>query len=340
MKGSKVQMKEGVEVYHCIINPDAGRGTGRKWSQSIETFMRGQGKEIIINEPNSAQEASQWVYDVCLSGSDGIIGVGGDGTIQAIVTGMLNNTQECQIPLGIIPCGSGNDLARSFAKISKTDKLDNSTNIETFSNFAHFENITSFMTQPDFLSLSLKRILQGEQYAVDAIRVNDKACLNVANIGLDARIVRNAKRFKRILGEKAYFASAFISIAQHENLGLHIRIQDSEKEYEIDGRYTLIAVCNGQYYGGGMRIAPSARIDDGYITLCLISELSRIRTFGLFPTVLSERHIYLKEVQYIECKRCIITPTDTSTTLCMDGNLSEHSGSLEFEILPNAIRII
>lgn len=305
-------------MYHCIVNTRAGRGSGKEWISPIDAFMREQGKEIVFEEPKTEQEASIFAHNVCLSGSEGIIGIGGDGTVQKIVTGMLQNTKKCEIPLGIISCGSGNDLVRTFSSSAPIAK----------------------QSDKDYLSQFLMGIIHNEHQTIDAIRINDKACLNVANIGLDARIVKNAKRLKKTLGGKAYLISAFISIVQHENLDLHIRIQNSEKEYDINGRYTLVAICNGQYYGGGMKIAPPARINDGRITLCLISELSRLKAFRLFPTVLTEQHVHLKEVKYVECERCIITPTNHQVDLCTDGNLSKSTGSIEFEILPNAMRVI
>ena len=316
-------------MYHCIINPRAGRSRGKELISSIEDFMKKHNKEIVIKEPISPQDSTDWVRDACLAKSEGIIGVGGDGTIQAIVTGMLRNSKECQIPLGIISCGSGNDLSRTFASFIPSVK----------------------QSEEDSLQQFLMRVIRGEHKTIDAIRVNDKVCLNVANMGLDARIVKNAKRYKKFLGGKAYLLSAIISIFQHENLGLHMFIEGEQKitiqnkeeiakvEYEVKSHYTLLAICNGQYYGGGMRIAPSAKLNDGKITLCLIDDLSRAKAFRLFPTILIQKHMYLKDVNYLECTRIKIIPERSQISLCMDGNLSDVTGALEVNLLPNAIKV-
>ena len=295
-------------MYHCIVNPDAGRRSGKEWAYTVKSFMNEHGKDVAIKEAQSAAEASQWVHQACLADSEGIIAVGGDGTVQAIVTGMLQNVKKCETPLGIISCGSGNDLVRSFGYWPKNEK--------------------GFLPQ----------IIKGKQRTIDAIRVNDKACLNIANIGLDVRIVRNSLKYKQFLGKRAYLASAFVSIALHENIHLRIQIYDEGRESEIEGPFTLAAICNGQYYGGGMRITPPAQIDDGHITLCLVSALSRAKVLVLFPAMLLERHTNLKAVRFIQCQRCIITPQE-GETLCIDGNLIECAAPLEFELLPGAIKV-
>ena len=138
-----------------------------------------------------------------------------------------------------------------------------------------------------------------------------------------------------MFGKKAYVVSAIISIFSHKNTPFTILVDGKEL---IEGMFTLVTVCNGQYYGGNMRIAPSAEINDGLITLCLVSAMGRLKAFTLFPIMLLEKHTRLKAIKYIECKRVTLMPED-STTLCMDGNLYKRSEPLDFKILPRAIRI-
>ena len=292
-------------MYHCIVNPVAGRGNGRKMLSAINTFMRDNGKEIGIKETRYPLDASQFAKEACANGSQGIIGIGGDGTIQEIVTGMLNNTDKCSVPLYMISCGSGNDWQRSF-------KQNNS------------------------IKSCLSSLIEDKTQTIDAIWVNGMACLNIANIGIDARIVRNAQRFKKFFGKNAYVISAIISILSHKNTSITVYIEDTQK---MKGSFTLVAACNGQYYGGGMRIAPSAIIDDGQITLCLVNAMGRLKAFTLFPLVLFGKHTSLPAVRYIKCNKVTFVP-EGSQTLCLDGNLYEFNDSLKFKILPGAIQIV
>ena len=289
-------------MYHCIVNPAAGRGNGQSLIPVIDAFMRDRGIDIDIKIPSHSSDAAKLAKEACTAGSQGIIGVGGDGTIQNIVTGMLDNKDRCDTPLGVISCGSGNDWIRSFGK--KYSAID-----------------------------CLNALLTGKIQAIDVIRVNNMVCINIANMGLDARIVRNAKPLKKVFGKSAYAISALISIFRHKNIPLTLHIDEKEK---LEGKFTLAAACNGQYYGGGMRIAPSAVVNDGSITLCLVSAINTLKALILFPVMLLERHTHLKAVRYIECQKITLIPQGVQT-LCLDGNLYECSGQLDFKILPKAI---
>lgn len=293
-------------MYHCIINPAAGRGNGLKLVSVISDFMNSHGIEFETNLTQSSQDAIKLAKKACASKSQGIIGVGGDGTIQEIATGMLEGRDSCDIALGVISCGSGNDLKRSFD------------------------------LKPGLLVSVLNSLLKGNTQTIDAIRANKMVCLNIANIGLDAQIVRNAQPLKKIFGRSSYVISALISILRHKNIPLTIYI---DKEYKLQGYYTLAAACNGQYYGGGIRIAPKASLADGLITLCLISPMHPLKTLTLFPLALIGKHTGLKAVRYIECRKITI---NSEEILCLDGNLYENDhniNSINFEILPGAIQI-
>jgi len=206
--------------------------------------------------------------------------------------------------LGVISCGSGNDWQRTLGHRNDAEAC-------------------------------LNALISGNVRPIDIIRVNGMACVNIGNMGLDARIVQNAAKFKKFFGKNAYTVSAVISILEHKNISIKLQIDDGPV---VDMGITLAAVCNGQYYGGNMRITPSAKIDDGLITLCLVKAMKWYKLFPLFPIMLLEKHTGLKVIQYIECKKVAIT-TETSFTLCLDGNLFPDTKKAEFEILPGALTV-
>lgn len=290
-------------MYHCIVNPTAGRAEGRKLIPLIKKAL----KDVDIKVTEQTMDAARWAKEACAAGSRGIIGIGGDGTMQEIVTGMLNGRDKCDTPLGVISCGSGNDWRRSF------QKGDNKA--------------------------SLQAIFEGNTRAIDAIRIDtvqaSMACINIANIGLDARITRNAQPFKKFFGKNSYILSAIISTFRHKSTPITMYIEDEER---VEEEFTFVAVCNGQYYGGGMRITPSAEMDDGRITLLLVKAMSGLQALTLFPVVLMGRHTGLRVVRYVECERVVFELEDEQT-LCLDGNLYECGGRIEFKILPGAVNV-
>ncbi|MCL2709181.1 MAG: hypothetical protein FWF03_08720, partial [Defluviitaleaceae bacterium] len=255
----------------------------------------------------------QWfAKQACEAGAGAVIGVGGDGTLQEIVTGMRLAYPDGRIraKLGVFPYGSGNDFALTYGggvKFKKANRIE-----------AGIENIIADRTRE-----------------IDLIDVNcgEMTCLNIANVGLDARIVENAAALKQKFGSRAYLAAAYKSISRHENVEMEI-IADGET---LEGPFTLAAACNGRYYGGGLRISPGADLSDGLITLCTVSGMSRRKAMLLFPSVLFGLHGKLKEVKYFPCEKVSFN-VKGGETLCVDGNLYKRGGALSFSILPGALR--
>ncbi|MCL2372170.1 MAG: hypothetical protein FWC78_02060 [Defluviitaleaceae bacterium] len=278
------------------------------------------GLEYSFHKTEKTMDAYNMAKQFCREGSCGIIGIGGDGTFQEIAAGMVDafaHGEKIPTPLGVFAAGSGNDFAISLAE-SKAAALN--------ARKKHFDDAAK-----DFFA----KILQGQTRSVDIITANSMAYLNIANLGLDARIVQNAANLKQKFGRYAYFAAVYKSITQHKNMPLEITIDGQSTQ----NAYTLVAICNGQYYGGGMRIAPTAQIDDGQITLCTVNALSRPKTMIIFPTLMLEKHTSLKAVTYTNCKKITIKLPPGQETLCLDGNLYPASGEIEFRLLPSVLDV-
>jgi YegS/Rv2252/BmrU family lipid kinase len=250
---------------------------------------------------------------------DGIVGIGGDGTFQEIAAGMVDafpHGQKIPVPLGIFPGGSGNDFVMT-AEGGKRAAL------------------RKYKINPAKAAFNFFETLQrGQTRSIDVVTANGMAFLNVGCVGLDARIVENAVQLKKRWGSRAYYAAVYKSIARHENMTLTITA-DGET---LEGDFTLAAMCNGQYYGGGMRIAPEADLADGKISMVTVDGMSRPRTMVVFPSVLLERHTRLKELRTILCEEVQIIMA-REETLCLDGNLYPPRKDYAFRVLPQALSI-
>ena len=307
-------------MYHIIANPIAGSGRTLYHLPVMAEFFKKHGLSQVSHVTKSVMHAYDLAKEICQSDEpcEGIVGIGGDGTFQEIVAGMVDaypRGTKIPIPLGIFPGGSGNDFVMTLEgnKAAAMSKFRQKVNIAV-GNF--FESI-----------------IKQSKRAVDVITANDMAFLNIGCIGLDARIVHNAIDLKEKYGGRAYLAAVYKSIATHQNLQLKIEVNGEE----FDKGYTLVAVCNGQYYGGGLRISPSARIDDGKITLCLCEAMSRPKTMLIFPSIMIEKHTLLKNVKYVECTELSITLPPGEESLCLDGNLYPKEGRIHFKILPGVL---
>ena len=293
-------------MYHIIVNPIAGRGrTLNKLPLLTRLFeARNLKHEVLVTE--HVMDAYEKAKSLCASGSDGIIGIGGDGTIQEIVAGMADAFDSTiPVPLGIFPGGSGNDFVMTLAG-GKAQAL------------ARYKKKNEQASVEDFVTA----IVANRTTCADLIKANGMAFLNIGNVGLDARVVRNAIALKQRYGRYAYLAAVYKSIVRHTNMPLTIEIDGQVHE----GEYTLVAVCNGQYYGGGLHICPQARLDDGKITLCLVKAMNRPKTMVIFPSLVMGRHHRLKAVSFRQCEEVRITLKSGTESLSLDGNLHEIIG--------------
>ena len=312
-------------MYHIITNPVAGRGNALQYQAWLSSELTELGLQCTTHVTEKARDGFYITQKICENPSDcmGIIGIGGDGTIQEVVAGLAktfcnNATDTIPIPLGIFPGGSGNDFAMAIEGGKNAYKK-------------------KYRNNKEFIARCVaKRIATNTVKRVDLIQANDEAYLVAGNIGIDARIVHNAIELKPKFGGQAYLVAAYKSIMQHKNIPLEINIDG----HKITQDVTLVAICNNRTYGGGLCIAPSAKFDDGKITLCIVNGMSRTKLGVLFPSLLIEKHTRLKDISFINCEEvCITLPTASETTLCLDGNLSQETGEIRFKIMPNVLDV-
>lgn len=312
--------------YLLLVNPEAGKGRALRKAALMKECLARRGlpfRAALTAGPGSAR-AIAWEF--CRAeGARGVVGVGGDGTMQEIAEGMAGAAGEgprIPMPLCILPGGSGNDFVAGLGRPPARG--------------------------PDDLAA---RLAAGDARAVDVITANGRAFLNIASIGLDAMIVKNAAGLKGKLGRLSYKAAIAGSILSYRPVGLKIETEDKIEtegrteagtagKIEMQGPFTLVAVCNGQFYGGGICIAPRARADDGRITVCAARGATRPRTLALLPMLLMKLHGRMREVSFFKCRELRITPLGESASLCLDGNLHEVRGEIRFRLRPGMLDVI
>ena len=299
-------------MYRFIVNPIAGRGrTPERLDLLVKQFHL-MGLAYSVYHTTAPMDGFAKAKEICQTQPNcpGIIGLGGDGTLQEIADGMRSAfpNEKIPVPMGIFPAGSGNDFVMSLMGGKKQA-------------LARYKQ----KNLPEAARLFAQAVRDNRTRAIDLLTANDMAFMNIGNIGLDARIVRNALALKERWGRYAYVAAVYKSIVRHTNVPLLIEV-DGEV---IDDAFTLVAICNGQYYGGGLHITPDAQIDNGKIKLCLVRGMTRPKTMLIFPSLMMVQHMRLKAVSFIECEELKITLNEKNSrktripenVLCLDGNL-------------------
>ena len=296
-------------MIYFIVNPAAGSGKAKKAVPIIEKIMNDNLAEYSVIYTSSPDDFLQVSSLIDYSTAKSIVCVGGDGTIQEYVGLAVGRA----VKFGVIPAGSGNDLIHS---IPGDDRK-----------FRKFEDKIKFFTE---------KIIKGENMPLDAVSVNgEKYFFNIGGTGIDIQVLKDALPLKKFFSGAAYFISLIKNIFTYKAMEMTLTIDGNTETNE----FLLLAVCNGSYYGGNLHIAPPAAINDGFITLCKVVKIPRIKLLALFPSVKLGNHAKLKQVSFVTCRE-VKLEFDNKKLINLDGNLFEFESSIKFKIIENAVNFI
>ena len=296
-----------------IVNPIAGSGNSKAAVPIIEKTMKSAGVRysfIYTEKPDDFARVNARINE--LAGAqpvDSIVCVGGDGTAQEYLKAAIDRG----VPFGIIPAGSANDFLYSIPGAAKK--------------FRSFEDKISYYTE---------KIIRGETKRIDAVSLNGENCfINIGGTGIDIQVLIDAIPLKKYLAGGAYFISLIKNAVTYKDEKFKLTIDGKEES----GEYLLLAICNGSFYGGHLRVAPTAVADDGMLTLCVATKMPRLKRAAVFPLVKPGWHNRLNEVSFINCESFILE-FDGAKIINLDGNLKEFRSPLKFDILKGAVRFI
>lgn len=254
--------------YVFIENPIAGTKAKQLLFKEVQSAFRwNSDAEMIIEETHYRGHAKEIAADYAAKyGSDCVIVTcGGDGTVHEAANGLAHT----ETPLMILPFGTGNDFAK---KVYGTKKLD------------ALKIVKAFGLHDGSLKYNVKPI--------DLIDYNGEKCINVMSYGLDTKVETVGRKMASkisFLGHQAYNLAIFPCILQSLKYQINIDldcIDDKGKPYKITSEpkdYTLFAVCNGSYYGGGFCPAPDSKLDDGLLDYALVDAVSLGEALPLIP---------------------------------------------------------
>jgi diacylglycerol kinase (ATP) len=229
--------------------------------------------------------------------------VGGDGTVHEVLNGVMRTATRPSV--GIVPVGGGNDLARGLRLSSTVAKATR----------AAWDDCAS---------------------PIDVGLCNDRYFFNVGGVGLDTTVAQavNRKRGRFAHGKIGYIAQALVELSRYDNQEYTLQLDGRE----VASRSLLIAVANGRYFAGGMKICPQADPADGWLDVCIGGDLTRLETLGLMPAIYGGWHGRHRKVTFHRV-RSVRIDGPGGAAVQLDGELSA-SLPAEFSLLPDALRIV
>ena len=241
-------------MWLLLINPKSGNGRGDKVGKLVKQELNSLGIKYIDVSADSVQKSQENLRNK-LEGSqkfEGLFLIGGDGTVNLAVQELVGS----DLGLALIPAGTGNDFARTLnLKLKNPEQL-------------------------------IKHYLSSRPSLIDVGRVGDKYFVDVLSTGFDSMVNERANAMKRIKGRAKYNISILLVLSTFKPKSYRFSIDG----FSFESKAMLIAVSNGICYGGGMKVTPDARIDDGLFDILILSPVSKLEFLKVFPKVFSGKH--------------------------------------------------
>jgi diacylglycerol kinase (ATP) len=287
-----------------VHNPTAGGGRTGRLLPAVAKALRTAGGEVERHRTTSLEDARLAACKAAGS-FDAVVAVGGDGTVGACAAGLADAGPTARAALGVIPAGGGNDAARTLG-LPFDDPL----------------------AAADLLPRLRRR-------RADLGEVAGRRYLNVAGAGFDSEVNRIANRWLGWSSERPRYVGAVLAqLVVGRPAGFRLTL-DGER---LQVRAWLVAVANGPSYGGGMRVAPHAGLDDGLLDVVVIGAIGKLDFLRTFPKVFSGRHLEHPAVAVHRARRVELA-ADRTLAVYADG---EPAGSLPatFEVRREAIAVL
>lgn len=292
-----------------IVNPTAQNGRAKSASVLAERLIRERlGKSSV---EVCETEATRHAVDIAreAQGFDLVVALGGDGLIHEVVNGLMQRDASDRPVLGIIPVGSGNDYAASLGVSTKVEK-------------------------------AVMQLFESRVCTVDLGCCNGEYYTETVSFGLDAAIaIDTMERRKKTgrTGTMLYFAAGVEQMTRHLNLHPYRMTFDSGRQ--VNGGSYILAVQNGQTYGGGFKVCPQARIDDGMLDICVAHPpLNPASALALFVLAKEGKHKNSKQIEFFKTKS-VRVELDESVPAQIDGEILEGS-VFEITAVPRALRVV
>lgn len=286
------------------MNPAAGQGRGKAGAADAAKALRDQGLFVREIQGSSAQESQELATQLVEEGIDALVVAGGDGTIHL----GLQAVAGTNVPLGVIPLGTGDDNARGLGIPTKD------------------------------LTAAAKVVAAGYRRTVDCGKVTlatgeSEYFLGVLSVGFDSQVNERANNLSFPKGEAKYLVAILSELAVFKPLSYRLKLDGVSTDQ--DGM--LMAFGNGISYGGGMKICPDAKFDDGLLDVTVLGPVSKFRFIKSFPNVFKGTHTKFPYVNQYQVKQAWVDAPDQMAYA--DG---ERIGPVPvtIEIVPNAVDIL
>ncbi len=266
---------------------------------ALDVLRRG-GVEPQIQESRDAPHLTELARQACEDKPDLVVSAGGDGTHHYVVNGLFGS----EVPLGLLPLGSGNDFAEGIG----------------------------IPAEPGAAAAIL---LRGRTRRIDLGRVGSTVYGCIAGVGFDSVVTRFAnERVRRMRGSLGYVWAILRCLKSYRAQPLELR-SDAR---DFSGDVMFAVVGNNVSYGGGVKITPRALLDDGLLDVCIVPAMAKLELLGWLPSVYRGAHLAHPRIVYFKARRVALS-SPSRLELFGDGEFIQELPA-SIEVLPRALRFV
>ena len=306
-----------------IINPSSANGsTGDAWPR-VASDLRSEFGAFQVAFTKVRGDAASIAADAARKGIKLIIACGGDGTISEVANGILSSGKDAE--LGILPSGTGGDFRRSL-EIPANSR-------------AAAQVLRTGRTR----RIDVGRISFVDHHGAEAMRY----FVGVASCGLSTKVIESVKaggpdwlpaNTPKWLGGRISFGASLLQTAlRTEATRLLVELDDAHERHLL---VVTLCIANARYFGGGMKIAPEAKLTDGKLDVVGVGDLSAMKILTSAPRIYSGSHLSMPEVSHTLARKVTVRPAERGSIvdLEVDGELPGRLPAT-FQIIPEALRV-
>jgi YegS/Rv2252/BmrU family lipid kinase len=287
---------------HVIVNPLAGRGEGKRLLPQLRSLFRAF-PDVEFSSTLAAADEERLAQIAISRGADVIMVVGGDGTCSGVANAIL--ASKAPTRLGVIPCGTGNDFAKTLGVANYTPER-------------------------------IVNLIQNDPSIVDVGLADTRYFVNSCGFGFDASVLEASNRIHFLKGNAVYIFAALTQLFTYRGTDVSVSGVPGVEH----GQMLMVTVSLGRFLGGAFKIAPTASVLDGKLDVCFLRDSSVPRRVKLFLGAMRGTHVGMPSVSTAAVERIALTfPSPPSMEF--DGELRvARSRTVELQCLPRALSVV
>jgi len=281
-----------------LVNPHSAGGRALKLLPRVEAALDARRVEFRVQRTKGLEHGVEQALLAIEAGEVPVV-MSGDGLLGAIGGAMAG----AETPLGLIPGGRGNDLARVLGIPEEPER-------------------------------AVEVVLGGHSRQIDVGEVNGRRFLGIVSVGFDSEASRRANEVRFIRGNLVYAYAALRTLATWKPARFTIRVD--HETIRVSG-YS-VSVANNRAYGGGMYIAPQAELDDGEFDIVTVGETGRLRALSSLPKVFKGTHVEEEEVRVFRAPHLEVTASRPFPVYADGEHLTDLPARLR--VIPRALSVL